>query len=56
MASSLSALGGLYPDIHRGLRGKFCLRQNLNPLKYHILSRFEEIYELSKLNKFFNNQ
>jgi hypothetical protein len=26
----------LGPDIHRDLRGEFCLRQYSNPLKYNI--------------------
>jgi hypothetical protein len=32
----------LGPDIHRDLRGEFCLRQSSNPLKYNICRQFYE--------------
>jgi len=32
----------LGPDIHRDLRGEFCLRQYSNPLKYNICRQFYE--------------
>jgi hypothetical protein len=32
----------LSPDMHRDLRGEFCLRQYSNPLKYNICRQFYE--------------
>jgi hypothetical protein len=32
----------LGPDMHRDLRGEFCLRQYSNPLKYNICRQFYE--------------
>jgi len=40
----------LGPDIHRDLRGAFCLRQYSNPLKYNICRRVSGYFTLRNIS------